>query len=346
MRTIWRSPANAQPFLLAGSGTLSMEVAVWNTLDPGQRALVVGTGYFSDRLATMLRRRGVDVISLTSELGHTVPPSEVAAVLEHTAVDAVCITHVDTSTGVRADVAGIAKVAKAAGKLVLVDAVCATAGEALDQGASGVDVYLTASQKALGGPPGLALLVASPDALEARANLAHPPPLGLDFEAWAPVMQAYEAGKPSYFATPATSLVNAMDVALQEVLSAQEGELAGVEASWARHARVANQMRAAWAALGCALLPDSAGIAANTLSAVRYPAGVGASLPSLIKKRGVIVAGGLHPKLKTEYFRVGHMGWVTSQPALLKRTVQAIGEALVEAGHPCDPDAGIEALKG
>jgi len=148
MRQIWRAPSDAQPFLLAGSGTLAMEVAVWNTLEPEKRALVVNTGHFSDRLVTMLRRRGVEVLTHTAPLGRTVSATDISEVLQHARTDAVCITHVDTSTGVRVDVAGIAKVAKAAGKLVLVDGVCATGGETLDMADSGVDVYLTASQKA------------------------------------------------------------------------------------------------------------------------------------------------------------------------------------------------------
>ena len=60
----------------------------------------------------------------------------------------------------------------------------------------------------------------------------------------------------------------------------------------------------------------------------RYPTGVGPDLVSRIKANGVVVAGGLHPALKAKYFRVGHMGWVTTQPRLLERTVEAVRAAL------------------
>jgi alanine-glyoxylate transaminase/serine-glyoxylate transaminase/serine-pyruvate transaminase len=324
MRAVWRAPEGAQPFVLAGSGTLAMEMAVANLLDPGQRALVVDTGYFSDRMARMLERRGVDARRVSAEPGETVPVEVVAASLARRPVDAVFVTHVDTSTGVRADAPGIAAVAREHGALVVVDGVCATAGEALDQAADGVDVYLTASQKAIGAPPGLALLVASPRALEARARLVVPPPMAIDFHEWIPIMAAYEARRPSYFATPATSLVLALDVALRELLAD------GMDEVFARHARVGAWMRDAWAKLGLELVP-APGAAANTLSAIRYPAGVDATLPARVAARGVAVAGGLHPKIKAEYFRVGHMGWVTTQPALLERTVQAVADALSSA---------------
>jgi alanine-glyoxylate transaminase/serine-glyoxylate transaminase/serine-pyruvate transaminase len=188
--------------------------------------------------------------------------------------------------------------------------------------ATGVDVYLTASQKAIGAPPGLALSVFSQDALAARRALSTPPPLGLDLDSWQPIMTAYEAGQPSYFATPATSLIAAVAVALDELVAE------GVGTSWARHARVADELRASWSDMGLELLVESPAIAANTLSAIRYPRGMGPELVGRIKANGVICAGGLHPKLKAEYFRVGHMGWVTTQPALLAHTVAAVKAAL------------------
>lgn len=323
MRQIWRSPEGALPVVIAGSGTLAMELAVWNCASPGDRALVVDTGYFSERMAEMLRRRGVSVSLISAERpGETVPVEGVLAALELQDFEIVTLTHVDTSTGVRVDVEGITKAAKAAGALVLVDGICATAAERLEMADWGVDVYLTASQKAIGCPPGLALAMFSPAALAAHGSLKAKPPLGLDLDAWRPIMEAYEAGKPSYFATPATSLIAALDASLAEIV----GE--GIEAVWSRHQRVADQFRACWRELGLDLLPTAEAIAANTLSAVRYPEGSGPELVGRIKEQGIVVAGGLHPALKAEYFRVGHMGWVTTQPELVERTLDGIRAAV------------------
>ncbi len=340
MRQVWRAPEGAQPFVLAGSGTLAMEMAVCNVVDPGDAVVVVDTGYFSARMAIMLERRGAQVQLVSAEPGHTVAPDEVEAALQQRPARAVFVTHVDTSTGVRADVQGIARVAKAHGALVVVDGVCATAAERLDQDADGVDVYLTASQKAVGAPPGLAMLVASPGALAARAQLSHLPPLSMDFDAWRPVMKGYESGSPSYFATPATSLILAADAAFADL------NASGVEASWSRHQATADRMRAAWQHLGLTLLPHDEAIAANPLSAIRYPDGVDASFLAGVRERGVVLAGGLHPKRKTQYFRVGHMGWVTTRPDLLAATVRAIGESLSDAGHRGDIDAAVVAVAG
>lgn len=344
MRAVWQAGPDAQPLVVAGSGTLAMEMAACNLLDPGQHALVVDTGVFSARMAEMLARRGAVVRRLSAEPGEAPPLAALEQALAAGPLHAVFVTHVDTSTGVRVDLPAIASRVRPTGALLVVDGVCALAGEAFAVEALGVDVALTASQKALGLPPGLALSVVSPRALEARAALAHPPPLALDWTEWLPIHRAYEEGRPSYFATPATGLVRALPVALRELLDAREGPHAGMEAVFARHARVARALRAAWRPLGLRLVPKEA-LAANTLAALWLPDGVEPSFPAAVAKRGVVIAGGLHPAIRTRSVRVGHMGHVTTRPELLARTVRAIGEALAEAGAPGDLDAALTALE-
>ena len=86
--------------------------------------------------------------------------------------------------------------------LSIVDGVCATAAEECRQEEWGIDVYLTASQKAVGTPPGLALLVAGPRAIAAfKARRTPPASYYADFAQWLPVMEAYEARKPAYYGT-------------------------------------------------------------------------------------------------------------------------------------------------
>lgn len=346
MRVVWGAGPGSQPFVVSGSGSLAMEMAVLNLVAPGDEVLVVHTGYFSDRMAQMLDRRGARVWSVVAPPGDAPGAEALRGALQEVEPKVVFVTHVDTSTGVRADVAALAAEVRAFGALLVVDGVCATAGEPLSMEALGVDVYLTASQKALGLPPGLALLVASPRAMASRAMLRVSPPLSLDWDAWRPIHEAYEAGRPSYFATPATPMIRGLAVGLREILDARDGARTGVEASWARHARVGAGMRAAWAALGLKLLPHRPDLAANTLSALWLPEGVDATLPAKIAARGVLVAGGLLPELRARYFRVGHMGWTTTQPELLERAVRAVAGGLAEAGHACDADAAVAALRG
>lgn len=341
MRGVWLAGADAQPFVVAGSGTLAMQMAAENLVDPGETVVVVETGFFSERMAEMLRRRGADVVWIAAEPGDAPGPERVATALAEASArgapaSVVFATHVDTSTGVRVDAEGIARVAKASGALVVLDGVCAVAGERLEMEKWGVDVALTGSQKAIGLPPGLALLVASAAAIEKRTKLRHPPGLAVDFDAWRPVMQAYEARKPSYFATPATPLIVALAVGLEELLAGGATPQAAMQKRFEEHARAATAVRAVLASFGVDFVPRSPALSASTLTACWHPEGVGPELVAAIAQQGVIIAGGLHPAIRQKTFRIGHMGHSSRTPEHLLRTIDAVGAALEGAGKSVD----------
>jgi alanine-glyoxylate transaminase/serine-glyoxylate transaminase/serine-pyruvate transaminase len=326
LRAVFLAGSDAQPIVLAGSGTLAMDCAAANVVEPGAAAVVVDTGYFSARMADILERWGARVTRVGAPLGDAPSLDAVASALDTERPAVVTVTHVDTSTGVRTDVASIARLARERGALVVVDGVCSLGGEEFRQEAWGVDVALTASQKAIGAPPGLALLVVGPRALDAARNRTRKlASIYLDWSEWLPIMRSYEARRPQYFATPAVNLVAALDASLGQLLAE------GMEARFARHARMAGAFRAAWRALELRPLPVRDELAANTLSALYYPAGVDASVVGRIGTEGAIVAGGLHPEARTKYFRVGHMG--ACGPSDVLATVGAVERALAAAGH-------------
>ncbi|HEX7603502.1 MAG TPA: hypothetical protein VF316_17910, partial [Polyangiaceae bacterium] len=152
-----------------------------------------------------------------------------------------------------------------------------------------------------------------------------------------PIMQAYEARKPAYFATPPVNLIEALDASLTAILAE------GMEVRFTRHARIAEVFRAAWKALGLTMLPKTEDITAGTLSALYYPEGIDASLVGAIRDEGVVVAGGLHPDLRTRYFRVGHMG--STGPREILATVGAVERALAKKGQGKHLGRGVEAAQ-
>jgi len=337
LREVCLAPG-AQPFVVAGSGTLAMELAAANLVEPGDGALVVNTGYFSDRMAKILERHGAQVTHVRAAPGDVPSLDEVETYLARGGFKVMTVTHVDTSTAVLTPVEALVRAARKHGVLSVVDGVCATAGESFHQDAWGADVYLTASQKAVGVPPGLALLTAGARALEAwRSRKTPVASVYSDWAEWLPIMEAYEAGKPAYFATPPVNLVCALDVSLGQILAE------GMEARFARHQRMARAFRAAWKALGLRMLPASDAVAAHTLSAVYYPDGVDAALVGRVKGQGIVVAGGLHPELRTRYFRVGHMNRVG--PTDVLAAVGAVERALLAAGHRSEPGAAVAAAQ-
>ncbi len=243
----------------------------------------------------------------------------------------------DTSTAVLNDIPGLAALSQAYGTLFIVDGVCAVAGESLRMSEWGVDLALTASQKAIGVPPGLALVVASQKAVAAfRARSTPVLNYYADWTNWLPIMEAYEARKPAYFATPSVNLIYALNVSLNQILAE------GMDARFARHAAIGRACRAGILAMGMGMVPLKEEFAANTLTAPRYPQGIeGAKLLAAINKAGVILAGGLHPANKNEYFRIGHMGSCTIGDLLA--TTGAIELGLAECGYHA-PNSGVAAV--
>lgn len=338
LRTVFQAANDHQPFILTGSGTLAMDSVVANLVEPGDRALVVDTGYFSQRMADICRRYGAEVDVLSAPPGQTITASQVSDRLTQAAYDLVTLTHVDTSTGVLTDARGIAQVAKSAGALIVVDGVCSAGGEEMRQLEWGVDVFLTASQKAIGTPPGLALFVASPAALAKWKRRKMPAASYYsDWGLWLPIMEAYEAGRPAYFATPAVNLVLALDVSLRQILAE------GLENVFARHRCVSAAFKAGVGALGMGQVPTDPAHAAHTLTCARYPAGVDAKLLPKVRSAGAILAGGLHPAIRNEYFRIGHMGLVSRSDVLA--TLGALEAGLRAAEFAVEPGIALAAAQ-
>jgi len=249
------------------------------------------------------------------------------------------ITHVDTSTGVRSNIQQLAKLGHDHGVLVVVDGVCSIAGEALRMDEWGVDLALTASQKAVSVPPGLALLVAGPQAMEAWRTRKSPVRSYYgDFGKLLPIMEAYEARKPGYFGTPPVNLINALNVSLGQILEE------GMEIRFARHLRMGKAMQEVLRVLNLNQVPTSPDHASSTLTAPYCPEGIQLAdfLPK-VSQAGIIIAGGLHPEIKTRYFRIGHMGPTTAGDLLA--TIAAVEAGLAGCGYKFEPGSGLAAAQ-
>jgi alanine-glyoxylate transaminase/serine-glyoxylate transaminase/serine-pyruvate transaminase len=321
MREVWLAPSG-QPVILAGSGTLAMDAAGANLVESGDKALVISTGYFGERYANLLERYGAKVTVLRAETGEVVDPELIDRTLSVDSFKLMTFTHVDTSTAVRVDPVAIGRMGKKHGVLTILDGVCSVAGEEIRQDEWGIDVVLTASQKAVGVPPGLALLMFSPEAI--RAFKARKTLVGnyyADLSHWIPIMEAYEGRKPSYFGTPAVNLVAALEVSLTGILREGMGQ------RFERHRMIGRMFREGLKSLGLEMIPKQEEISANTLSAPFFPAGVeGPAFLRKVNEYGIILAGGLLPEIKTRYFRIGHMGSVNRADTVA--TLDAIRSAL------------------
>lgn len=285
--------------LLTGSGTGGLEAAVVNTLSPGDRVLAISIGYFGDRFTTIAERFGADVRKLQVSWGQAADPDQVRAILdEEPGIKAVLVTHNETSTGVTNPLEAIARVVKAAGKLLLVDGVSSVGSIPLETDAWGCDVVVTASQKSWMAPPGLAMVSVGPEAWQAYAQ-ARMPRYYWDFgEA------KHYADKGATPWTPALTTLYGLNAAVK-LMQAE-----GLENIFARHRRVADYVRGRLKGMGLQLFADER-YASDTVTACLAPPGVEQKriLRRLREEHGVVLAGGQGPVEHT-MLRIGHMGFV------------------------------------
>lgn len=330
MKEMW--DATGEVFVIAGTGTMAMEMAIANTLKGGDNVLIVSHGFFGNRFIEICERRGINVEVLQAEWGEIVPVEDIEKKLSEKHFHAITVTHVDTSTGVVAPIAEIGQMMKKfPDTIYIVDGVCATAGEEEKVNAMNIDILLTGSQKAFGVCPGLAILWANEKALERRKSLGTIADYYIDFEKWIPIMN-----DPSkYFATPAVNLI----WALKESINIIKEE--GLENRYKRHIKYGRAAQAALEALGFKLLAKK-DHRAVTLSNALYMDGIDdVEFRRILAEEGAVVAGGLGP-YAGKMFRVGHMGNIDEH--FLVSVVSAIERTLVRCNIDIELGKGVGTL--
>ena len=319
-------------FVVAGTGTLAMEMAISNVTKRGDNVLVVSNGFFGDRFIDICQRKGLNTDVLQAPWGQVVSPAEIEAKLKEKNYAAITVSHVDTATGAVAPIQEIGKIIKDFPDTVyIVDGVAATAGEREYVDEYGIDILFTGSQKAFGVAPGLLILWAGKKALERRKTLGTIPEYYIDFEKWIPIMN-----DPSkYFATPAVNMIWALKESVR--LINEEG----AEARYDRHIKVSEAINASLEAMGFKLLAAE-GNRCSTLSNILYPEGIDdVQFRTTLAAEGVMVAGGL-AAYAGKMFRLGHMGNIDDHTVY--STIAAIERTLTKLNYTYEKGIGLKTL--
>ncbi|KAK3673760.1 hypothetical protein LTR78_006313 [Recurvomyces mirabilis] len=323
----------SQPFVISGSGTLGWDQVAANMVEPGDEVLVLHTGYFADSFADCFEAYGVKVTQLKAPIGDRPQQDEVEKALKEKNYKLITITHTDTSTGVLSEIEGITKLVQRVSPdtHIVVDGVCSVGCEEIRFDDWGIDCVITASQKAIGCPAGLSIVMTSGRAIERfKARKTPPATYFASWKNWMPIMQNYEAKKPSYFATPSPQLIHALHTSLSQILSKP------LEERFKIHREASQKVKKAIADLGLKQLASKPENQANGMTAIYLPEGMTPPeiLPTLMKK-GVIFAGGLHKEIATKYVRFGHMGVSVTDPKRddIDRALKALKDGLTEVGY-------------
>jgi alanine-glyoxylate transaminase/serine-glyoxylate transaminase/serine-pyruvate transaminase len=295
------------------SGTGAWEAALVNTLSPGDAVLMVETGHFASLWQKMAVRLGLEpeFIALPgtcTDTGlplawrHGVPADLIEQRLRRDTthrIQAVCVVHNETSTGVTSDIAAVRRAIDAAGHpaLLMVDTISGLASADYRHDEWGVDVTVSGSQKGLMLPPGISFNALSPKAL-ARAKHARLP---RSYWAWDEIVEMNATGYWPY--TPNTNLLYALAESLDMVLGQ------GLATVFARHLRWRDGVHAAVRAWGLPTQCADAALHSPVLTGVVTPAGVDAdAVRRLIHQRFDCSLGTGLGKLKGRMFRIGHLG--------------------------------------
>lgn len=166
------SDPSSQPFVISGSGTLGWDQVAANIVEPGDEALVLHTGYFADSFADCLETYGVKATQLKAPIGERPQLDEIETALKEKSYKIITVTHVDTSTGVLSEIKALSELVHKVSPdtLIVVDGVCSVGCEEIRFDEWGLDVVLTASQKAIGCPAGLSILMVSGRAIDRFKN--------------------------------------------------------------------------------------------------------------------------------------------------------------------------------
>jgi aspartate aminotransferase-like enzyme len=317
--------------LLTSSGTGGLESAVANLVSPGDEVVVALCGNFGERFAALAAAYGADVVRLEFEWGQPVDPDDLGIVIQrHPKAQVVLLTHNETSTGLTNPLRQLARVARDADRLVVVDGVSSISSIDIETDAWGIDVAVSGSQKGWMAPPGLALVSVSERAWTEQAK-ARSPRFYFDWKearAWA------EKGMTPF--TPAVPVA----FALQEGLRMLEEE--GLTNVYERHERLARATQAGLTALGFQLFAQD-GYRSHTVTSALPPAGldVNAMRKLLDNKYGVVIAGG-QGKMTGKMVRVGHLGAVAEGDIV--QVIWAIEQALEELDIAPADGRGVAAV--
>lgn len=292
---------NGQAFIFPATGTAGWEIALTNTLSPGDKVVSARYGQFSHLWIDLAERMGLDVEVFETTWGHPFPleklQKRLAADKKHE-IKGVLVCHNETATGVTSDLAGVRRVMNRAKHpaMLYADGVSSIASIDFRMDDWGVDVALSGSQKGLMLPAGLAVVGVSRKAMRAMKT-AKCKRCFLDLQ------DHINANADGFFPyTPSIPLLYGLRSSLDVLFD--EG-LANV---FKRHHRLAEGVRKAVRAWGLKLCARK-GSESDTVTAIVVPPNKDARkvIETAYYRYNISLGAGL-TQLAGKVFRIGHLG--------------------------------------
>lgn len=318
---------------VSGPGSAAMEMAVANLVTPGSRVLCITNGYFSLRMAEMVRRVRAEPTLLEAHHNEGADVASVERALQQGQFDVVTLVQGETSNTVcNKNLSQIAKLAKRYGCLVIVDAVCTLSTMPLAMDSWQVDAIITGGQKGLSSIPGVSLLAFSESAWAQKIA----PRKELPFH-WCLDAQLADKfwNQKSYHYTAPVSGILALHEALRLVCEET------LPQRFERHLRCSEALQAGIEAMGLQLLVDKPH-RLNSVVGIVVPDHVSADVvrAHMSKVHKVEISGAFGLNI----LRIGQMG-EQSRAYNLFRTLHALGSSMRAVGAALDLPAGMAEME-
>ena len=307
----------SQVFLFSSTGTGFMEASVRNCVD--ERMLCCVNGSFGKRFVEVAISNGKTVETIEPPLGNPVTPDLLDDKLSKCPdVEAVAITHNETSIGLINPLKRLAEVVRKHGKLLFVDAVSSMGGVEIKVDKWGIDVCFTGSQKCFGVPPGLGVGSVSEKALK-KSEVAKNKGWYFDFKLW----EKYQKTE----GTPVTSVIPQI-AGLNKILKLIDN-WGGKEKYFDLYTERNRRIREGIQKLGLTLFPNK-GYESTTVTCINAPSNVsGVEIYKKMREKGFELAKG-YGIVKNTTFRIGNMGHIEFEE--IESMLEALGEVLAGVG--------------
>ena len=310
-----RSSGHVAIYIANGHGI--WEAALSNMVSFGDHVLVLATGRFAHGWAEIAKKMGVLVDILDLGKNRAVDLEILNEKLKSepkTKYKAILMTHVDTSTSVKNDIASVRKKLDEieCPALLAVDCIASLACDRFEMDAWGVDIMVAACQKGLMVPPGIGFVFFNNRVREQQKSLTSVSPYW-DWEPRINPSRYYE-----YFCgTAPTHHIYGLKTALDMIKTEQ------IENTWKRHEILSQAIWAAidrWSSAGdISINVKNPSDRSHAVTSIRLGGGNGTRLRQWLQtKSGLTIGIGLGMSEADDpngdgFVRFGHMGHVNTQ---------------------------------
>lgn len=296
MKKFTKAPRGSRVVFITGSGTASMEASIMNVFDKHDRVLVVNGGSFGHRFVELCEIHNVPYTEIKLNAGKSLKQDMLRA-YENAGYTGFVVNVHETSTGVHYDIDMISEFCKRNNLFLVVDAISSFLADPFDMAALNVGLMITGSQKALACPPGVSVIVLSPQGVE-RVEKHKCSCIYFDLK---DALKNGERGQTPF--TPAVGILLQINARLREI-----DDNGGADAELKKIAALANDFRNKIRDLPFEIVSESM---SNAVTPIHPLTASAKDIFNILKDEYEIWICPNGGELAETVFRVGHLGSLT-----------------------------------